>query len=151
MFKFPHDTIIIPLRDALRITNGALDEGLQTSFKQLIDLIVIVIVVPYAEHALYVVPDCPSEAGRVDLVVRAHRVVRQIIRGLELVIEQIANVVVKTIHQGVAVIVPGAVLDAEGRYVVQLTALKDERRRRSRWEKATLRNEENYLEERSRR
>lgn len=128
VFKLPHDTIVIPLRDALRITNGALDEGLQASFEQLIDLIVIVIVMPYAEHALYVVPDCPSEARRVDLVVRAHRVVRQIVRGLELVVEQIADVIVKTIHQGVAVIVPGTVLDAEGRYVVQLAALKDERR-----------------------
>lgn len=131
MFELPHDAIVIPLSDALGIANGALDEGLQASLEQLIDLIVIVIVMPYAEHALYVVPDRPSEARRVDLVVRAHRVVRQIVRGLELVVEEIADVVVETIHQGVAVIVPGAVLDAEGRYVVQLTALKDERRRRS--------------------
>lgn len=106
MFEFSHDAIVIPLGDALRITNGALDEGLQTPFEQLIDLIVIVIVVPYAEHALYVIPDSPSKARRVDLVVRAHRVVRQIIRGLELVVEKIADVVVQTIHQGVAVVVP---------------------------------------------
>lgn len=143
MFELPHDAIVIPLGDALRIANGALDEGLQASFEQLIDLIVIVIVVPYAEHALYVVPDRPSEARRVDLVVRAHRVVRQIVRGLELVIEQIADVVVEPIHQGVAVIVPGAVLDAEGRYVVQLTALKGmtmtiERKRETRGRRGKL-------------
>lgn len=131
MFELPHDAIVIPLGDALRITNSALDEGLQASFEQLIDLVVIIIVVPYAEHALYVVPDRSSEARRVDLVVRAHRVVRQIICGLELVIEEIADVVVETVHQGVAVVVPGAVLDAKGRYVVELTALKDERSRRS--------------------
>lgn len=131
MFELPHDAIVIPLGDALRITNSALDEGLQASFEQLIDLVVIIIVVPYAEHTLYVVPDRSSEARRVDLVVRAHRVVRQIICGLELVIEEIADVVVETVHQGVAVVVPGAVLDAKGRYVVELTALKDERSRRS--------------------
>lgn len=98
MFELPHDPIVIPLGDALRIANGALDEGLQASFEQLIDLVVIVIVVPYTEHALYVVPNRSSEARRINLVVRAHRVIRQIIRGLELVIEEIADVIVETIH-----------------------------------------------------
>lgn len=62
VFELPHDTIVIPLCDALRITNGTLDEGFEATLEQLIHLVVIVIIVPNAEHALYVVPDCPSEA-----------------------------------------------------------------------------------------
>lgn len=141
MLELPHDAIVIPLCDALRITNGALDEGLEATLEQLIHLVVIVIVVPDAEHALYVVPDRPSEARRIDLVVRAHGIIRQIIRGLEFVVQEITDVVVETIHQGVAVIVPGVVLDAEGRYVVQLTALQRWKKRiasvktKKRWEK----------------
>lgn len=124
MLELSHDTIVIPLGHALWITNGALDESFEAALEQLVHLVVIVIVMPDAEHALYVVPYCPSEARRVDLAVRTHGVVRQIVRGLELVVEQIADVVVQAIHQGVAVIVPGVILNAEGRYVVQLTALK---------------------------
>lgn len=131
MLELPHDTIVIPLGDALRIANGALDEGLEAALEQLVHLVVIVIVVPDAEHALYVVPYRPSEARRVDLAVRAHGVVRQVVRGLELVVEEIADVVVQTIHQGVAVIVPGVILNAEGRYVVQLTALEERRKNRA--------------------
>lgn len=55
---------------------------------------------------------------------RTHGVVRQIVRGLEFFVEEIADVIVQTVHQGVTVIVPGIVLNAEGRYVVQLTALE---------------------------
>lgn len=125
MFEFPHDTIVIPFRYAFRIANSALDEGLQASFEQLIDLVVIVIIVSYTEHTLYVVPDRPSETRRVDLVVCAHSIVCQIVRVLEFVVEEVAHIVVQTVHQGVTVIVPGAVLHAEGRYVVQLAALKN--------------------------
>lgn len=124
MLELPHDAIVIPLCDALRVANGALDEGFEAALEQLIHLVIIVVVVPDAEHALYVVPDRASEARRVDLVVRAHGVIRQIVRGLEFVIEEITDVVVEAIHQGVTMIVPGIVLDAEGRYVVQLTALQ---------------------------
>lgn len=124
VFEFPHDAIVIPLCDALRIANGALDEGFEATLEQLIHLVVIIIVVPDAKHTLYVVPDRTSEARRIDLVVRAHGVIRQIVRGLEFVVEEITDVVVQTIYQGVAVIVPGVVLDAEGRYIVQLTALE---------------------------
>lgn len=60
---------------------------------------------------------------------RTHGIVRQVVRGLEFVVKEITDVVVQTVHQGVTVIVPGIVLDAEGRYVVQLTAL--ERRKKS--------------------
>lgn len=76
VFELPHDAIVIPLCDAFRITNGALDEGFEATLEQLVHLVVIVIVVPDAEHALYVVPDCTSEARRIDLVVRAHGVIR---------------------------------------------------------------------------
>lgn len=94
MFKLPHDAIVIPLCDTLRIANGALDEGFEATLEQLIHLVVIVIVVPDAEHALYIVPDRSSKARRVDLVVRAHGIVRQIVRGLEFLIEEIADVIV---------------------------------------------------------
>lgn len=128
MFKLPHDAIVIPLGNAFRITNGAFDEGFEATLEQLIHLVIIIIVVPDAEHALYVVPDRPSKAWRIDLVVRAHGIVRQIVRGLEFVIKEITDVIVQTIHQGVTVIVPGVVLDAEGWYVVQLTALKGQKK-----------------------
>lgn len=124
MFELPHDAIIIPLCDAFRIANCALDEGFEATLEQLIHLVIIIIVMPDAEHTLYVVPDRTSKARRIDLVVRAHRVICQIIRGLEFFVEKIADVVVQTIHQGITVKVPGIVLDAEGWYVVQLTALE---------------------------
>lgn len=124
MLELSHYTLVIPLGDALRITNGALDEGLEATFEQLIHLVVIVIVVPDAEHALYIVPDRPSEARRVNLAVRTHGIIRQIVCSLKLVVQEIANVTVQTIHQGVTVIVPRVILDAEGRYIVQVTALK---------------------------
>lgn len=94
VFELPHDAIVIPLCDALRIANGALDEGFEATLEQLIHLVVIVIVMPDAEHALYIVPDRPSEARRVDLVVRAHGIIRQIVRGLEFLIEEIADVII---------------------------------------------------------
>lgn len=95
---------------------------------------------PDAEHTLYVVPDRSSEARRVDLIVRTHGVVRQIVRCLEFIVEKITNVVVKTIHQGITMIVPGVILDTESRYVVQLTTLKKSNRRIALRERA-LRNE----------
>lgn len=129
MLELPHDAIVILLGDTFRITNGALDESFQATLEQLIHLIVIVIVVPDAEHALYIVPDRPSEARRIDLTVRSHGVVCQIVRGLEFIVEEITDVVVKTIHQRITVIVPRVILDAKGRYVVQLTALEGKNKR----------------------
>lgn len=124
MLELPHDAIIIFFSDTFRIANGALDECFETTFEQLIHLIVIVIVMPDAEHTLYVIPDRPSEARRVNFIVRAHGVVRQIVCDLEFIIEEITDVVVKTIHQGITMIVPRVILDTEGWYIVQLTALK---------------------------
>lgn len=99
MFELPHDAVVIPLGDALGIADGALDEGLEASLEQLIDLVVIVVVVPDAEHALYVVPYGSPEARRVDLVVRAHCVVGKIVGRLELVVEKIADVVVEPVDE----------------------------------------------------
>lgn len=126
MLELPHDTIVILLSNAFRITDSAFDKGLKTSFEELINLVVIVVIVPYSEHTLDVVPYCSSETRCIDLTMRTHRVVRQIVSRLELVVEEIAHIVVKSIHQRVTVIIPGIVLHAEGRYVVQLTSLKIE-------------------------
>lgn len=98
MFELPHDAIIIPLCDALRITNGALDEGFEATLEQLIHLVIIIIVMPDTKHTLYVVPDRTSEARRIDLIVRAHGVICQIIRGLEFFVKEITDVVVQAIH-----------------------------------------------------
>jgi len=128
MFKLPHYTLVIPLGDAFRITNGTLDEGLETALEQLIHFVVIVIVVPDAEHTLYVVPNRSSEARCIHLAVRAHGIIRQIVRSLKLVVQEIANIAVQTIHQRVTVIVPRVILDAKGWSVVQLTALQGEKK-----------------------
>lgn len=124
MLKLPHDAIVILFSDTFRIANGALDESFEATLEQLIHLVVIVIVVPDAKHTLYIIPDRPSEARCVDLIVRAHGVVRQIVRGLEFIVEKITDVVVKTIHQGITMIIPRVILDTEGRNIVQLTALE---------------------------
>lgn len=86
MLELPHDTIVILLSNAFRITDSALDKGLKTSFKELINLVIIVVVVPYSKHTLDVVPYCSSETRCVDLTMRTHSVVRQIISRLELVV-----------------------------------------------------------------
>lgn len=98
MFELPHHTLVIPLSDTFGVTNGALDESLETTLEQLVHLVVIVIVVPDAEHTLYIIPDCSSEARRVNLAVRAHGVIRQIVCSLKLVVQEIANVTVQTVH-----------------------------------------------------
>lgn len=129
MLELPHDAIVILLGDTFRIADGALDESFEATLEQLIHLVVIVIVMPDAEHALYIVPDRPSETRRVDLAMRAHGVVRQIVRGLEFIVQKITDVIIETIHQRISMIVPRIVLDAKGRYVVQLTALEEENKR----------------------
>ena len=126
MFELSHHAIVVPFRHTFRIANGALDKRLQATLEQLVHLVVIVIVVPDAEHTLNVVPDRSSETGRVHLAVRAHCVVGEVVGCLELIVEEIADVVVEAVHQRVAVIVPGVVLHAERRYVVQLATLKRE-------------------------
>lgn len=41
---------------------------------------------PYPKHTLDVVPDRSPEAGRVDVLAAAHRVIRQVVSSLELVV-----------------------------------------------------------------
>lgn len=98
MLEFSHHAIIIPLCDAFRITDSTFDESLKTALKELVHFIVIVVVVPDAEHTLYVVPDCSSETWRVHFVVRAHRIVGQVVSRFEFVVEKIAHVVVQPVH-----------------------------------------------------
>lgn len=126
MLELPHDTIVVSFRDALRITDCTLDEGLEAPLEQLIDLVVVVVVVPDAEHTLDVIPNGPPEARGVDFAVRAHCVIRQVVGRLEFIIEKVTDVVVQPVYERVAVIVPRIVLDAESRYVVQLAALQEE-------------------------
>lgn len=123
MFELPHNAIVVLFGDALWVADGTLDEGLEAALEQLVDLIVVVVVVPYPEHALNVVPNGPTESGRVDFVVRTHGVIGEVVGRLELLVQEVANVVVEPVYQRVAMVIPGVVLDAEGRYVVELTAL----------------------------
>lgn len=127
VLEFPHHAIVIPFGHAFRVTNGALDERLQAALEELVNLVVIVIVVPDTEHALNVIPDRPSETGRVHLAVRAHRVIGEIVRRFEFVVEQITDVVVETVHQWITMIVPWVVLHAERGYVAQLATLKQKK------------------------
>lgn len=75
VLELPHHSIIIPLGDSFGITHRALDERLQTPFQQLVHLVVIIIIVPDTEHALYVIPDGSAKTRGVHLVVRTHCVI----------------------------------------------------------------------------
>lgn len=66
--------------------------------------------VPDAEHAVDVVPDSPAEHGGVHVFVHGHGVVGQVVGHLELLIQQLTNIRVQTVHQGVAVVLPTVVL-----------------------------------------
>ena len=52
-----------------------------------------------AEHALDVVPNGRAEAGRVNVLLRAHKIVRQLVHETELVVQQVANVIVQTVDE----------------------------------------------------
>ena len=60
-----------------------------------------------------VVPDGAAEARRVDVGARAHGVVRHVVGGAELFVDQVADVVVEPVDQREGVVVPRVVLDAE--------------------------------------
>lgn len=57
-----------------------------------------------------VVPDGSAEHGSVYILVCGHCVVGEIVRDLELLVEQLADVWVQPVHQGEAVILPAVVL-----------------------------------------
>lgn len=89
----------------------------------LIDFAVVVIIVPDAKHALDIVPNGSPKFGRVHICAASHRKVRQIVYGTEFVVQQITDIVVQSIYQRVAVIVPRVVLNAKcARYVFRIAA-----------------------------
>lgn len=56
VFELPEYSVVVLLGDALWVTAGAFDEGLETAFEELIHFPVIVVIVADAEHALDVIP-----------------------------------------------------------------------------------------------
>ena len=82
--------------------------------EQLIDLVIVVVIVSDAPQTLDVVPAGPPEQRRVNTGVTAHRPVRQVVDGPELVVQTLGGVLVKPGDGGVALLVPGEVLDLEG-------------------------------------
>lgn len=68
---------------------------------------------PDAKYALDVIPNRSPESRRIHVRAVGHRAIRQIVGGAELVVQQIAHIVVQPIDQRVAVVVPRVVLDAE--------------------------------------
>ena len=82
--------------------------------EQLIDLVIVVVIVSDAPQTLDVVPAGPPEQRRVNTGVTAHRPVRQVVDGPELVVQTLGGVLVEPGDGGVALLVPGEVLDLEG-------------------------------------
>jgi hypothetical protein len=113
VLELPENPVVVLFRDAFRITTGALDERLQRPLQEMVDLAVVVVVVADPQQALDVIPDGPAKPRRVHVRATAHRVVRQVLCGLELVVQQIPHVVVQPIDQRVSVVVPRVVLHPE--------------------------------------
>ena len=118
VLEFSHNSVIIPLGNSFRITHSAFYESFQAPFEKLIDLVIVVIVVSYSEHALYVIPNGATKSRCVDLVMSTHSVIRKIVRRFEFIVEKITNVIVQPINERIAMIIPWIVLDTESRYVV---------------------------------
>ena len=108
--EFLEDVVVILASDAFWKADDRLDVRLERTFQQLVDLAVVVVVVADAEHALDVVPDGAPEARRIHVLDRTHRVVRQVVRQPELVIDQVAHVVVQPVDERKRVVVPRIVL-----------------------------------------
>ena len=60
-------------------------------------LFLLILFVPDAEHAVDIIPDSPSEAGRVDIRVTTHRVIGEVVCSLEFFIQQIPHVIVQAV------------------------------------------------------
>lgn len=116
------DAVVVGPGDALRVADDHLDVGLERALEHLVHLAVVVVVVPDAEHALDVVPDGGAEARRVHVPLRAHEVVRERVHEPELLVEQVADVVVQPVEQRERVVVPRVVLHAERRDQARLPA-----------------------------
>ena len=65
MFEALHDALVVFVGDALGEAGDGLDVGLEVALQQLVDLCVVVVVVPDAEHAVDVVPHGLAERRRV--------------------------------------------------------------------------------------
>lgn len=95
MLQLDQHAVVVRLGDPLREAAGRLDEHLEGPVQQLVNLAVVVVVVPDAVHALDVVPDGPTELGRVHVGPAGNRVVREVVRQPELVVQVEAHVVVE--------------------------------------------------------
>jgi hypothetical protein len=100
VLELPENPVVVLFCDAFRITTGALDERLQRPLQEMVDLAVVVVVVADPQQALDVIPDGPAKPRRVHVRATAHRVVRQVLCGLELVVQQIPHVVVQPGKEG---------------------------------------------------
>ena len=56
-----HERVVVFLGDAFRVAGGRLDVGLQTSFEQLVDRVVVVVVVADSKQRVDVVVDSLAE------------------------------------------------------------------------------------------
>lgn len=74
MPELPHDVIVILLGSFFRITTNGLDKAFQVPFQQLVNLAIVVVVMSDTIHAVDVIPNRPSEHGRVDVIPIGHAV-----------------------------------------------------------------------------
>lgn len=131
MLELSHNTIIISLCYAFWITNCALDESFKATFEQLIHLIVIIIIMPYAKHTLNIIPNGAPEARCIDLTVCTHRIICEVVGRLKFIVEKIANVMVQSIYEGITVIIPRVILHTKRRPVIQLSLLLKRREKKN--------------------
>ena len=108
--------VVIVTSETIGETDGRFDVGLESALQQLVHLAVVIVVVADTKHALDVIPNGPPEAGRVHVPLGAHRVVRQVVRQPEFLVDQIAHVAVQSVDQRVGVVIPRIVLHPERRY-----------------------------------
>lgn len=122
MVQFLENVIVISTSEALGEADGRFNVGLQGTFQHLIDFAVVVIVVPDAEHALNVIPNGCTEARRIDILLRAHKIVCQLVHQTELVVQQVAHVIVQAVDERKGVIVPRVVLHSKRRNQIHRAA-----------------------------
>lgn len=109
--EFFENTVVIFSSDSFGKANDSLDVSLQWTFQYLIHFSVIVIIVADAKHALNIIPNGRAEAWRINVPLGAHKIVRQLVHEPELVVEQVANIVVQPVDEWESVIVPGIILN----------------------------------------
>lgn len=115
MLEGAHNSLILLLGDAFRVAGHRLDVGLKVALEHLVHLGVVVVIVPDAVHTVNVVPDGLSECSCVNLTIVPHSVISEVEGGVEAVLQQIANVAVQPVGQGKALVLPGIILNSEGR------------------------------------